>query len=162
MDHVTSDTASSEAERFVIGALRRALHGRPLCALGAAAGDRDMEAAEAAVRAALRPRPPARLRAVHLNPPGCLGLTKDERRLLRATAAAQAGNLPVLDNYLFKLALDRDLRGPLADAITRFGAILAVRGQWLSGPSSWTIPAGALMVARARGRDVAGLRVSWS
>jgi hypothetical protein len=154
--------ASSEAERFVIGSLRRALHGSSPCTLRAPDSDRDMAATEAIIRAAFRPRQPSRMRAIQLNPHGSLDLTKDERRLLRATAAAQAGNLAILDNYLFKLALDRTLRCQLAEAITRLGAILAVRGHWLTSPGSWAIPAGALMVARARGRNLAEIRVTWS
>lgn len=121
-----------------------------------------MAATEAVIRAAFLPQPSSRMRAIQLNPQGSLGLTKDERRLLRATAAAQAGDLAVLDNYLFRLALDRTLRCRLADAVTRFGAILAVRGHWLTNPGSVAIPAGALMVARARGRDMAEIRVTWS
>jgi hypothetical protein len=154
--------ASDEAERFVIESLRRALHGPSPCASQVPDSDRDMVATEAVIRAAFLPQPPSRMRVLRLNPHGSLGLTKDERRLLRATAAAQADDLAVLDNYLFKLALDRTLRDQLADAITRFGAILAVRGYWLTNPGGRSIPAGALMVARARGRDMADIRVTWS
>jgi hypothetical protein len=154
--------ASGAAERFAIESLRRALRGPWPCASRAPDTDRDMAATEAILRAAFLPQPPCRMRTIRVSLHGSLGMTKDERRLLRATAAAQADNLAVLDNYLFKLALDRSLRCRLADAISRFGAILAVRGHWLANPGGRTIPAGALTVARARGQDVSGIKVAWS
>ncbi len=156
----TSLLAFGGSERFVIESLRRALHGPSPCARHAP--DRDMEAAENVIRAAFLPQHSSRMRALQLNPHGSFGLTKDERRLLRATAAAQADDLAMLDNYLFRLALDRTLRCQIADAITRFGAVLAVRGYWLTNPAARTIPAGALMVARAQGRDLTEIRVNWS
>jgi hypothetical protein len=44
-----------------------------------------------------------------------LVLTKDERLLLKATAAAQADDAELVDNYLYKLALDYQGRCRLVD-----------------------------------------------
>ncbi len=55
-------------------------------------------------------------------------LSKDERRLLRALAAAQAGDAALLDNYLYKLALDQSCRACLAEAVCALAVALANAG----------------------------------
>ncbi len=74
-------------------------------------------------------------------------LTKDERRLLRALAAAQENDQPVLDNYLYKFALDRQHRVGLADAVRALAAALAIAGFRLPTMAIPCSPAPALRVA---------------
>jgi hypothetical protein len=71
------------------------------------------------------------MRPVRLAMPGSQELTKDERRLLHAIAAAQAQDAQLLDNYLYRLALDPSARAPLAEAVKSLAACLAVHGSWL-------------------------------
>jgi len=52
-------------------------------------------------------------------------LTKDERRLLRALAAARATDERLMDNYLYKIALDPSLRAFLAHAVRALATALA-------------------------------------
>jgi hypothetical protein len=94
--------------------------------------------------------------------PESLVLTKTERRLLHAIAAAQAEDAEVLDNYLYKLALHREARSRLAAAVTTLAACLAIQGHWLPrGAESRAIPAAALTVARTHGWDMQAVRVAW-
>ncbi len=79
-----------------------------------------------AFRVAARSEPGAR--------PACMATrcapapTKDECRLLRALAAAQAGDAPLLDNYLYKLALEQNCRACLAEAVSSLAAALRHSG----------------------------------
>ncbi len=101
-------------------------------------------------------------RPMQLGVPGCLGLTKDEHRMLHAVAAIQAGDEALLDNYLYKLALDRTARRHLAEAVRKLAACLAVHGCWLPRPPcAMPLPGGALAVARVQGRDLNDVRVAW-
>ena len=59
-------------------------------------------------------------------------LTKDERRLLRALAAAQAGDEALLDNYLYKFALGPLPRAQLAQAMRSLAAALTVQERKIS------------------------------
>jgi len=87
-------------------------------------------------------------------------LTKGERRLLHAVAAAQREDAEMLDNYLYKLALDSGVRSRLAEAVTSLAACLAMQGHRLTRPAGCLcIPAAALTVARAHGWDVDVLSV---
>jgi hypothetical protein len=89
-------------------------------------------------------------------------LTKDERRLLHAIAAAQAEDAQLLDNYLYKLALNRSIRAPLAEAVKSLAACLAVHGYWLpQPPEAIPVPAAALRLARAQGHDLHDIHVAW-
>ena len=91
-----------------------------------------------------------------------MSMTKDERRLLNALAAAQVEDAELLDNYLYKLALDRTARAHLAETVTHLAACLAVHGYWLQRPAGLIpIPAAALAVARAHGQDMDDVRVAW-
>ena len=72
--------------------------------------------------------------APHFAHPSSPFLTKDERRLIRAVAAAQAGDEVLLDNYLYKLALEPSPRAQLAQAMRALAAALTI--QQCSVPSS--------------------------
>ena len=101
------------------------------------------------------------VRAPNLGEPGRADHTKDERRLLRALAAAQAGNWPVLDNYLYKFALDRRQRAGLADAVCALAAALAANGCVLPACPLPSIPAPALRVAFMHGLVLDEIDVAW-
>ncbi len=90
-------------------------------------------------------------RAVRLAPCCAPALTKDECRLLRALAAAQAGDAPLLDNYLYKFALDRCCRACLAEGVCCLAAALCHAG--------FAVPVlnGAVVVVLAAGRKQAVL-----
>ena len=103
--------ALAPAERTAVWALRRVVFdaqgcGSPMTSPPwSMAGDlARMAGTFAAVFAG---RDQAGLRPLRVNPPGSLGLTKDERRLLNAVAAAQGDDPALLDNYLFKVVADR-------------------------------------------------------
>ena len=100
------------------------------------------------------------VRVPRLGEPGRADPTKDERRLLRALAAAQAGNWPVLDNYLYKFALDRRQRAGLADAICALAAALAGNGCVLPACPP-RIPAPALRVAFMHGLVLDEIDAAW-
>ena len=98
-----------------------------------------------AARSARWARPP------RLERYGAAALTKDECRLLRALAAAQAGNVLLLDNQLHKLALDRVCRACLAAAVSSLAAALLECGFVLFVSHGETI--GDAAVANARRAD---------
>ncbi len=90
---------------------------------------------------------------IELGGAGWLSLTRDERRLLKALAAAQAGQDWRLDLTLFKLAPHPAARRLLAEAISMLGAALALLGHWLPAPSA-TEPAAlppAAMAGQSQG-----------
>ncbi len=118
--------------------------------------------AERAFRAFLTAVPQVQgVRAPNLGEPGRADQTKDERRLLRALAAAQAGDWPVLDNYLYKFALDRQQRAGLADAVCALAAALAASGFVLPALTLSSIPAPALRVAFMHGLALDEIDVAW-
>ncbi|HEY0185058.1 MAG TPA: hypothetical protein VGC09_19830 [Rhodopila sp.] len=89
-------------------------------------------------------------------------LTKDERRLLRAVAAAQNEDSELLDTFVHKLAMGRGGRRHLAGVITNLAACLAVQGYWLPRPTELIpVPGPALTVALAHGRNMQTVRVAW-
>lgn len=63
-------------------------------------------------------------------------VTKDERRLLRALAAAQAGDEMLLDNYLYKLALAALPRAQLAQAMRALARALTAQKHRPPGKAS--------------------------
>ena len=69
----------------------------------------------------------AGVREPRLADPDSPSLTKDERRLMRALAAAQAGDEALLDNRLYKLALAPLARVRLAEAVRALAEALAVQ-----------------------------------
>lgn len=122
----------------------------------------DRVRAETAFQAFLTAVPQAPgVRAPKLGEPGRADPTKDERRLLRALAAAQAGDWPVLDNYLYKFALDRRQRARLADAVRALAAALAASGFVLPAFPPASVPAPALRVAFMRGLTLDEIDVAW-
>jgi hypothetical protein len=93
---------------------------------------------------------------------GSLALTRHEQRLLRALAAAQGGDDERVDNYLYKIALDRQVRQRLAAAVIALAAALAAAGHWLADVTpAWPLPAPALPVAKLHGRIVRAGEVAW-
>lgn len=107
-------------EWLAIRLLRRAAHGAPCPAGTYAPLEADTELALAEERfcsflAAARQGEGAR--EPRLAQPGSPLVTKDERRLLRALAAAQTGDEAVLDNHLYKFALAALPRARLAQAM---------------------------------------------
>ena len=101
------------------------------------------------------------VRVPNLGEPGSLSPTKDEHRLLRALAAAQAGDQAVLDNYLYKFALDRRQRVGLADAVRALAAALAAVGLMLPALPTASVPASALRIASMRGLALDEIEVAW-
>lgn len=90
------------------------------------------------------------------------GSIKAERCLLRALAAVQAENAELLEAYLGLFVSEPMAKWRLSVAMEALGATLAVHGYWLPQPAdSLPIPASALMLARARGRDITLARVAW-
>jgi len=101
------------------------------------------------------------LRPPQVGMPGCLELTKDERRLLHAIAAMQGADEELLDNYLYKLALDRAMRRRLAEVVRKLAACLGVHGWLPCPPSTMPLPGGAPAGARVQDRDMQDVRVAW-
>ena len=145
-------------QRVAVHSLRRLARGRD----GALPFSPGMARAAAAFRAFLDGADQAPgARAPVLGAPGSPAPSKDERRLLRALAAAQHGDYAVLDAYLCKFALDRRLRAGLADAVCALAAALAAGGVVLPARASPPIPAPALRVAIMRGQTPEELDVDW-
>ena len=112
-------------------------------------------------KAAAPPCPLPDWRGPDLGELGRADPTKDERRLLRALVAAQAGDWPVLDNYLCKFALDRRQRAGLADAVCALAAALAASGFVLPASPPASVPAPALRVAFMHGLTLDEIDVAW-
>jgi hypothetical protein len=89
-------------------------------------------------------------------------LTRDERRLLRALAAAQAADEMLMDNYLYKLALGFPSRALLAEAMRALAAALANQEHWLPvGEVQQPLPAPTSPVACVHGRELHGTTLAW-
>ena len=88
-------------------------------------------------------------------------LTRDERRLLRALAAAQAGDEVLLDNYLYKFALGPLPRAQLAQAMRALAKSLSdpQHGSPSSTPRQLTVPLVAFG-ARSQGREQSDVPVA--
>lgn len=160
--------AVSDGEQLAIWALRRVRNdeGSRFSATANARWslERDLVEVIATLRDLIGERDKSSSRgcSVQLGLPESMALTKDERRLLDAVAAAQAEDSELLDNYLYKLALDYKARSLLAEAVTRLSACLAVQGYWLPKPlGSLVVSGAALTVARVHGRDIQEVRVAW-
>jgi hypothetical protein len=153
--------AGGDAAGWAVNAVRRSLHGSRACA---AATRRlpgfltDLEAVGSLFRTAHETMLDVQGVGLIVAPPGALDVTRHERRLLRAAAAAQAEDDGLVDNYLFKLALHPQARPPLARAVTALATTLAVSGYWLS---AFLLPAPALHVARLHGVDLRRIAVLW-
>jgi hypothetical protein len=154
----------NDDEDIAIWALRRVAGAEPGCRLSCTPRPAQIEKELAGIADRFRSVfvEAGGLRPLRLALPGSRELTKDERRLLHAIAAAQAEDLELLDNYLYKLALDRTVRAPLAEAVKSLAACLGVHGSWLPLPSgAMAVPAAALAVARVQGHDLCDIRVTW-
>jgi hypothetical protein len=93
---------------------------------------------------------------------GDVQLSRDERRLLRAVAACQAGQTEMADNLLFRFAPSSMVRPGLTQAVTALAATLAASGHWLPQPAeSWPLPAGALPVVQLHDVEWGGLTIAW-
>ena len=125
----------------------------------------DLLRAEAALRAfvAAARQGSRGVREPRLARPVDPALTRDERRLLRALAAAQAGDEALLDNFLYKIALDRAARAVLADGVRALATALAAQEHRLpmAGTQRHLVPAPALAVARAHGWALDEITVAW-
>lgn len=72
--------------------------------------------------------------ALRLASPGHLGITADERTLVRATAAAQAEDAALLARELASLLHGSRAGLAFQHAVTLLAAVLAAQGQWLPQP----------------------------
>lgn len=124
----TGFTALGHGERMAVWTLRWLVDGPQSCGRLAATFWGDASLADTAP--VLRQVMAARLACA-----GSLSLTRDERRMLRALTAAQAEDEMLLDNSLYKIALDGQLRAGLARAVRSLAAILAAHGHWLRQPA---------------------------
>lgn len=133
LDQAGSGEEAALAARLAVGAIRRALHGARECAPaphGVLSLHRDLLAAGALFRGAHRAMLVAQGTGLLVAPPGSLVPTRHERRLLRATAAAQAGDEALADNYLFGLTPQSRVRPLLARAVIALATGLALGGFW--------------------------------
>lgn len=88
--------------------------------------------------------------------------TGEERRLLRALAAAQAENDDLLNRYLVSFTPERSAQQCLKLAIEALAANLAVHGYWLPQLRDLLqVPASALPLLRVHGQDLALAQVAW-
>ncbi|MBO1324467.1 hypothetical protein K2X14_04770 [Acetobacter sp. TBRC 12305] len=150
-----------DAASRTIGAVRHALHGPRRCDLAsqrATAWENDLAAISPLFRTAQETMLILQGAGLILAPPGTVRITRHERRLLRATAAAQDEEDMLMDNVLYKLAPHPQARPALARAVTVLANSLAGCGHWLSAPP---LPAGALGMMRMRRVDLARVRVAW-
>lgn len=95
--------------------------------------------------------------------PGHLGLTLDERHILRGTAAAQADAEDAVAVELAALVPEGRARPTLTTAIGLLGAALAACGYWLPKPydRSATLPCAALHLVRLQGTELRHVQVMW-
>jgi hypothetical protein len=86
---------------------------------------------------------------------GTLHLSRDERHLLRAVGAFQAGQTDLADHVLFRFAPRSLVRAGLTQAVAALAATLAAGGYWLPPP------AGALPIARLHGAERSTPTIAW-
>ncbi len=164
--HQQTALSLTNGESLAIWALRRFAGGARRC-YSAGTGDppiieRELAGIADVFRDFFQQPDTDRIRSMQLGVSGSLVMTKDERRLRNMIAAAQAEDAVLLDNYLYRLALDRTARDRLAEAVASLAACLAVYGYWLPRPlGAALVPAAALLVARAHGHDMCDVRVAW-
>ncbi len=122
------------AERLAVSAIRRSFHQAGGCApvprvLPTLVAD--LQAVGISFRAAHETMIGLQGAGLLVAPPGWMTLTRHERRLLRATAAAQANEDWLVDNVLFKLAPHPKARPSLVRAVAGLATSLATSGYWL-------------------------------
>jgi hypothetical protein len=151
-----------EAAGWAISVIRRSLHGARDCKTPVTQNLRafltDIEAVGALFRNAQEAMLRLQSAGLVVAPSGTIAMTRDERRLLRATAAAQAEDDTLLDHRLFKLAPHPRARPPLIKAVTALATTLGASGHWLI---PLALPATALRVAQLRGLDLGTISVDW-
>lgn len=77
-------------------------------------------------------------------------------------AAAQNEAFWLLDNYLYRIALEPAQRARLVAALEALAAALAVHGYWLEvRRDTPPLAASAMRVASQRGLDLATAQVAW-
>jgi hypothetical protein len=145
----------SLCEWLAIGFLRRVAHAAH-CSLGSSVGvpepSMDLACAEEAFCSFLvAAQQDAGAREPYFAHPSSPLLTRDERRLLRALAAAQAGDEALLDNYLYKLALGSSPRAQLAQAMRALAAALTVQGHRVPSSKAQQVMVPRI-AAKARGQ----------
>lgn len=152
---------AEDAARRVIGAVRHAFHGWRRCASprrSATPWESELPGIATLFRAAQDAMVELQGTGLIVPCPGTVAATKHERRLLRATAAAQDADDALVDNFLPRLAPHPCARPVLARAVTSLAGSLSGCGHWLS---ETPFPAPTLRLLRLRGIDPAGLRVAW-
>jgi hypothetical protein len=159
-------TMMGDAERLAVWTLRRIAEGPRPCL--ASDGDvswgpgQDLHKVALAVRTALNALRRHGSGRLQLGCSGSLALTRDEQRLLRALSASQSGSDALVDNYLYRITLDRQVRQCLAAAVSALAASLAAAGYWLADAApAWRLPAPALPVAKLHGQTVRSDEVAW-
>jgi len=152
------------AEQLAVWSMRR-LHGaRRSCASGTVRRGllSDLTAAVVALRSANALMITHQGLGLEIASPGHLALTDDERRLLRGTAASQAGDDRLVEIALFDIAANWRARTSLTAAVTLLGANLGSAGYWLPKPPAVSpLPPAALRVAWLHGADMPASGVAW-
>lgn len=152
----------AEGERVAIRLLRRILGSR-----GAGPAELDespaLDHAAMLIRRAVDPDAGGLSRPIDVALPEDAAVTPDERTLLRALAAAQHAEEPLLDQAVSRLMPAREKRSSLAEAMRALARALATSGRSLANPRvlCWSLPAAALTVARLHGHDLGHIAIAW-
>ena len=159
--------AMAEDERVAIRLLRRILATR---GAGPVGFDKTpaLDHAARLIRNAVDPEALGPSRPIDVAPPEEAAVTPDEHMLLRALAAAQHAEEPLLDQAVSRLIPAREKRGSLAEALRVLARVLASSGRSLANPHilkpgvlAWSLPAAALTVARLHGHDLGHVEIAW-
>ncbi len=145
--------------RQIVGGTRSCFgrNGDMTCGLG-----RDFWTIAVAMHEGLARMENGQIGKLHLGQPGSLVLTKDERSLLQALAAAQLGDEGAMHSSLYAITLDWRARSSLALAVMTLAASLAVAGNWLTDAAApQYLPGAALLVARHHDADMGMVQVAW-
>lgn len=141
---------ASAVEHLTVGAVRWSLHGPRRCAATPRSVPpfvADLQTVGVLFREAQATMLGVQGAGLLVGCPGVLALTRHERRLLRAAAAAQADDDRLVDNYLFKLAPHAEARPALTRAVSVLATSLALAGHWLP---ALPVPESVPPVARPR------------
>jgi hypothetical protein len=151
-----------EAADWAVSVVRRSLHGARDCKTPEPRNFpvflTDLEAVGALFRNAQEAMLRLQSSGLLVAPPGTFAMTCHERRLLRATAAAQAENEVLVEDYILNLAPHPQARQLLTTAVTALATTLGSSGHWLV---PLVLPAAALRVAQLHGLDLGTISVAW-